>query len=130
MPAVSNPFAIVVFEKQPYWGPELQRQFQHSDVLVRECRSIRDLLAGAGALDKTLFVIDLEADLEQTLEWFGTGLAICHVSIPIIALGSKAHGELEWVLREAGVSAFLPEFVTGEHLARLCRRMLVPAGFR
>jgi hypothetical protein len=43
---------------------------------------------------------------------------------PIIACGSASTTELEWRLRETGVTAFLPEVIPGDEFARLCRRQL------
>ena len=43
---------------------------------------------------------------------------------PIIACGSAATMELEWLLREMGVTAFLPDVIPGSAFARLCRRQL------
>lgn len=126
MPAVSQPSTIAIFEKQPYWGPELQRQFQHTETAIRECRSLRDLSVTTQSVQDVVWVIDLEAGLEQSLEWLANDVAQLSFTVPIIVIGSPASAELEWILREAGVTAFLPELVTGEDLARLCRRMLSP----
>ena len=112
-----------VLEKHPYWGPELQRQFQQSGVMVRECRFIRDLFPSIEAFSSALFVIDLDSDLAEIVHWLGTEFAGHSRRIPIIALGSSRTAELEWRLREAGVTAFVPEFVPGGELARLCLRL-------
>ena len=116
--------AIAVFEKLPYWGPELQRQFEHSVIAVRECRSLCDLLPAVEPFDSALLVIDLAAGLSECLDWLGTDFQKqCH-RIPVIALGSPETAELEWIRRDAGVTAFLPQFLAGDDLARLCRRQL------
>jgi hypothetical protein len=121
----SHKAVIAVFENQPYWGPELQRQFLQSGIIVSECRSIRNLIPAIEAFPSALFVIDLDSDLADFVNWLGNDFVQHSVRVPIIALGSAATAELEWRLREAGVTAFLPEFVPGQELARLCRRMLL-----
>lgn len=115
---------IAIFEKQPYWGPELQRQFQSSRTIVRECRSVRDLLPSIMNFEIALIVVDLEEGLSECLEWLGSDVARHLKPVPIVVLGSPATAELEWVLREAGVTAFLPDGVAGDDLAQLCRRQL------
>ena len=123
--SINSPDAVIaVFELQPYWGPELQRQFQSSNIVVTECRSVNDLLPIVEGFSKALIVIDLDAAIADCLSWLGTVVAKHPVRIPIIAIGSVATAELEWRLREAGVTAFLPELIAGPDFARLCRRQL------
>ena len=116
--------AISVFESDPYWVPELQRQFLHSAVTVRECRSIGDLLPGLEVFDFELILLDFESGPVEALAWLSAFVTKQVRRIPIIICGSSDTRELEWMLREAGVSAFLPDRVSGEDLARLCRRLL------
>ena len=124
--SINSPDAVIaVFERQPYWGPELQRQFQSTNVAVRECRSVRDLLPAIDGSLKALIVIDFDAAIEDCIVWLGTEVVKHSVRIPIVAIGSAATAELEWRLREAGVTAFLPDLVAGCDLARLCRRHLL-----
>lgn len=116
--------AIVVYEAKPYWGPELQRQFQGTGVAVRECRSVRDLIPAIVELERALLIIDLTAGLAECLEWLAAEFAQDPREIPLIALGSAETHELEWILRESGVAVYLPELTGGEALARICRRQL------
>ena len=114
---------IAVFERQPFWGPELQRQFEHGAVDVRECRAVGDLLPGVDSYPSALLVIDFDSGPAACLNWLKDELRVHPKAWPVIACGIATR-ELEWVLREAGVTALLPEFVSGEKLARLCRRQL------
>ena len=115
---------IAVFEKRPYWGPELQRQFHETGVVVRECRSVRDLFPSIESIPSAMIVLDLEAGLDDCLDWLGNEVLHSPRSIPIIALGSATTVDLEWPLREAGVTAFISDIIQGNQLARLCRRQL------
>jgi len=112
---------IAIFEKLPYWGPELQRQLQLSRVTLIECRSVRDLFPSIVNFETVLVVVDLDAGLTDCIEWLGTRHS---KPVPIVAIGSPTTAELEWILREAGVTAFLSDTVTGDDLAQLCRRQL------
>ncbi|MEI8020785.1 MAG: hypothetical protein WCH39_21455 [Schlesneria sp.] len=124
MPINSPDAVIAVFELQPYWGPELQRQFQADNVAVTECRSVNDLFPIVDSFTKGLIVIDLDVAITDCLAWLGTEVAKHPVRVPIIAIGSAATADLEWGLREAGVTAFLPELMARPDFARLCRRLL------
>ena len=123
--SINSPDAVIaVFERKPYWGPELQRQFQTDHVTVTECRSVGDLFPIVDGFSKALIVIDLDAAITECLAWLGSEVATHPVRLPIVAIGSAATAELEWQLREAGVTAFLPELLAGSDFARLCRRLL------
>lgn len=115
---------ISVFEARPYWGPELQRQFENSTTTIRECRSLSDLIPSTQGFDAALIVIDLESDLENALAWFIENWRESLHTCPLIACGSPSVSDLEWILRETGVTAFLPEVLSGDAFARLCRRHL------
>ena len=124
--SIKSPDAVIaVFELHPYWGPELQRQFQSDSVAVIECRSVRDLFPIVEGFSKGLIVIDLDAAIMDCLDWLGNEVAKHPVPVPIIAVGSATTADLEWRLREAGVTAFLPELIAGNEFARLCRRQLL-----
>ncbi len=115
---------IAVFEPRPYWGPELQRQLKHTSIVVRECRAVSDLMPAIDGCQSALLVIDLDAALVDCLAWLGSEARSEPVRRPIIACGSTTTAELEWLLRDAGVTSFLPDLVNGEELARLCCRQL------
>ena len=123
--SINSPDAVIaVFELEPYWGPELQRQFHSANVAVAECRSFDDIFPIVDGFSKAIIVIDLDTSIADCLAWLGTEVAKHPIHIPIIAIGSAATADLEWRLREAGVTAFLPEMIAGPDFARLCRRQL------
>ena len=124
MPINSPDAVIAVFELKPYWGPELQRQFQSDNMAITECRSVGDLFPIVDGFSKALIVVDLDASIENCLAWLGSEASKHPVRVPIIAIGSATTAELEWRLREAGVTAFLPDLIAGPDFARLCRRLL------
>ena len=112
---------IVIFEKQPRWGPELQRQFLAEDVQIRACRAVRDLRPLLETDTQPLIVMDVEGAVAECLQFVG-GAARWQPMPATILIGSRAAAELEWAFRELGVLEFAPEDLTGAALARLCRR--------
>ena len=119
-----HPFVVAIYERSPFWGPELQRQFQDSLILVRECRVFADLVSAVAGFESALIVVQLDAEVMECLQWLeGVGVRQ-RQTIPIVVCGSSATRELEWQLREVGVTAFLPTPPTGEDFARLCLRLL------
>ncbi len=110
---------ILVLEREPYWTPELQRQFLTTDVKVRGCRKWSELSAAIQSDPSGLSVIDLADFAADCL----TGLAAIHSS-RLIVISSPQYAELEFALRDAGAAAFFPDLPTGEQLARCCRRWL------
>jgi hypothetical protein len=115
---------IAVFERQPYWGPELQRQFVNAPIQVRECRKINDLSPPDEEQVPSLFVIDLTDDLNGCIEWLGTLERDVTGRRSIIVCARPHHRELEWILRDAGVTVFLSDVIPGDDFARLCRKQL------
>ena len=124
MSVKSQECVIAVFEKRPYWGPELQRQFAQASIVIRECRTVGDLLPAIAGFETALMVMDLDSGLGDCLDWLGTNTVKDGIHCPIIACGSAATANLEWRLREIGVTAFLPDVISGNDFARLCRRQL------
>lgn len=114
---------IAIFERLPYWGPELQRQFLDRPVEIRECRSVSDLRHVTNGYSRVLLVIDFAAAPSDCLTWLGTYQQESQ-PWPLIVCGSPESAELEWRLRDAGVTAFLPDMISGDQFARLCRRLL------
>ena len=112
---------IVVHEKRPRWAPELQRQFVGEEVRVRGCRSLADAVPRAADAAPRVVVLDLEAAPAETLHFLGHWGPKAR-RWPVVVIGSTRTADLEWPARELGALAFLPEEVSGEDLARLCRR--------
>lgn len=117
--------AILVCEGDPYWTPELQRQFQHTRVCVRGCRKWTEFTELSRGFAQVVQIVDLEHAAADCL----TGLVRRQDeprSWPLVVVASPRWASLEWVLREAGVKAFFSELPSGEPLARCCRRWLLP----
>ncbi len=119
---------IVVFEKQPYWGPELKRQFSKQQILVRECRSVSDLYPNSDSLSRSVLLLSLDAAPTDCLTWMGRQLQ--NNSPPFVVVASPDLMDLEWPIREAGAAAFVHDEIAGDRLARLCRRLLSSCGER
>ncbi len=114
---------VAVFEKRPFWGPELQRQLVSRQVLVQECRSVQDLAAATNDFTQALIVLDLDSAPADCLSWLSRRLRI-HPARPVIVCASADFADLEWTVREAGTIGFVSDEVTGADLARLCLRQL------
>ncbi len=124
-PQRSTRSSIIVCEREPYWTPELQRQFQHTGVAVRGCRHWTEFTELFRGLTRAVQIVDLEHAAADCL----TGLVRRQNEPrfwPLIVIASPRFAALEWVLREAGVNAFFSEHPSGEQLALCCRRWLLP----
>lgn len=114
---------IAVLERQPYWAPELQRQFAGELVAVRACRATADLDAVLPAWTRAVCVLELEHAPGACLTWLGR-LRESGRDVAVIVCGSPATTSLEWTVRELGALAFFPDLPTGTEVAQLCRRLL------
>ncbi len=125
MPGVrTRPAACVaVFEKRPYWGPELQRQFVARNILVRECRTLRDLIPATHEFAAALVVLDLDSAPVDCLAWLNLQFRE-PLRRPVIACASTDLADLEWTVREAGAIGFVGADISGGELARCCLRQL------
>ena len=114
---------IVVFEPRPRWEPELQRQFRNESVRVRGCRMLSELSSFAFPPIADVLVIDLPEDLTECLQWFSKLVAPPKVPSVIVMCSSES-ADLEWTLRDVGVREVLVGDLSGEQLARACRRLI------
>ena len=114
---------IVVFESRPRWEPELQRQFRNESVRVRGCRMLSKLSAIAFPPVAEILVIDLPEDMTECLQWLSKLVAPPRVPSVIVLCSSEA-ADLEWTLRDVGVREVLVGELSGEQLARICRRLI------
>jgi DNA-binding response OmpR family regulator len=118
----SRSTAILVHEPEPYWTPELQRQFVDEPVTVRGCSSPVELDALRTNYDAVVIVFELaSSSLTTWLTWL-TRRRI--VDDPVVILGSPELAELEWTFRSAGVASFRIDPISGRELARQCRQWL------
>jgi hypothetical protein len=115
---------IGVYELRPYWGPELQRQFVSTQISVREHRRIDDLIPSIAQSVRAVIVIDLNDTVDDCLQWLSANFRNPLLNCPLVACASAANSQLEWIVREFGVTAFLPEVIPGDDMAHLCRRLL------
>lgn len=114
---------IVVFESRPRWEPELQRQFRNESVRVRGCRTLSELSSFAFPPIADILVIHLPEDLTECLQWLNRLVAPPRIPL-VIALCSSEERDWEWTLRDVGVREVLVGELSGEQLARACRRQL------
>ncbi len=113
---------IAVFEARARWEPELQRQFRDESVRVRGCRRWNEVSAFAFPPTADALVIELPEDLAECLQWLSKLVAPPRVP-PVIVLCPAEVAELEWTLRDVGVQEVLVGDLTGDALARTCRRL-------
>ena len=119
----SPTIGVLVFEKLPFWGPELKRQFTGQSVMVRECRSVHDLLPAAAEFAESVAVVSLDAAPTDCLAWLGRQFQTAS-RCRIVVIASAELADLEWPVREAGAVGFVHDEIPGDRLARLCRRLL------
>jgi len=119
---------ILVFETQPRLTPALQREPMLSDIRIRSCCSVPDLLLAAAACQQH------SSDFAVILD-FTVGPAVCLPLPPrlsafhplaVIALGTPETDVLEPSLRELGVTFYHPVSVECRRLAQECQRILAP----
>ncbi|MEI8378654.1 MAG: hypothetical protein WCJ09_00905 [Planctomycetota bacterium] len=114
---------IVVFERHPFWGPELKRQVSDQNILVRECRSVHDLTSLVSEFSEVVTVIVLDAAPTEFLSWLTRQVATTWPS-EIVVIASKSLSEVEWPIREAGATEFVDDEIPGVSVARICLRIL------
>ncbi len=108
---------IFVLEREPYWAPELRRQF-HDDtsVSVRHLQTAADVHAAAGSSGGVL-IGDVSALTRECVEVFRQPM-----NLFTILLGGPEEMDLENPLREAGADSFFTESVSGEEIGRRIRK--------
>jgi hypothetical protein len=114
---------IAVFERRPYWGPELLRQFFARNIQIRECRALSDLVPATNDFATAAILLDFASAPVDCLLWLGRQFRE-PLRLPVIACASTELADLEWTIREAGAIAFVGDEVSGRELARLCLRQL------
>ena len=124
---------VIVFEMRPRWVPELERQFDGEGVRIQAWRSLGDLSRSLfNATERVempgraVAIIDISAGLAESLQFLGR-FKMYGPSWPVIAIGSTQTSDLEWSVRELGVLEWLLDTVSGDELARLCRRQFQSA---
>lgn len=108
-----------VFEKQPRWLPELQRQFQGEEIVLQGCEKISDL---PKLLEEPcLIVLDLDSDPQNCLQYLAQRSRRLQRNL-VLVIGSPRNSVLEWSVRELGAATWLENTVEGDRLARICQR--------
>jgi DNA-binding NtrC family response regulator len=119
---------IIVFERQPYWEPELRRQLHDHEASIRACRTLSDLEQMAGDGADCVVVADLAERPAELLRWLSRRLMYGR-TLPVIFVTNMSTAAVRWYASEAGALAIVSEDCGGHHLARLCRRQWgLPAG--
>lgn len=119
-----QPLSIIVFERDPRWVPELQRQFLDDPVRVIRSRSLKHLSELVAERLASVAVISLDADPAGTLHLLNR-MANAAESLRTLVVGNPSFATLEWFIRELGAIEFLTEPVPAHHMADLCRRVLL-----
>lgn len=116
---------VVVLEKNARWSPELHRQFQCENVVVRACRDIatfrKRVFAAQNSQKNCIAVLNPEG-------WPGECLPVISwlrsLQLRVIVVGNSEIELLEPSLRELGTTAFLLPPVSGHEIHKACRRLL------
>lgn len=101
----------------------MQRQFRNESVRVRGCRTWSELSSFAFPSIADVLVIDLPEDMTECLQWLAKLVAPPRVPSVIVMCSFEA-ADLEWTLRDAGVRDVLIGDLSGERLAKACRRLI------
>jgi DNA-binding NtrC family response regulator len=113
--------AAIVFEKEPRWAPELQRQFLKEDVRVIACRSLKDAEERSAGVGRGVVLLDASVATAECLQFLRRGMTDPE-ALPVLIVGSTQTARLEWAFRELGAAAFFPNRIPGHEMASLCRR--------
>lgn len=113
----------IVFEKQPRWAPELQRQFVGDEIRVIACRSVKDVEDRCAAASRGVVLLDATAATADCLQFLRRGMADPN-ALPVVIVGSKRIADLEWAFREVGAAAFFIHRIPGHEMAAHCRNLL------
>lgn len=116
---------VVVLEKNARWSPELHRQFQLDNVIVRACRDIatfRERVSTAQNSRKSCVAV------LNPQGWPGECLPVIswlrNRQLRVVVVGNPEIELLEPSLRELGTTAFLVPPVAGHEIHEACRRLL------
>lgn len=120
------PRIVVVYERQPYWEPELRRQFEDDEVVVLACRTVSDLEQTTVQNGDCVVAADLADRPVDVLRWLSRRL-INGRSLPVIVITSPGTASLLWHASEMGATAVVSDDCGGQYLARLCRRQWAAA---
>lgn len=101
----------------------MQRQLVARNVLVRECRSLSDLIPATNDFASALILLDIGSAPVDCLAWLSLQFRE-PLRRPVIACASTDLADLEWTLREAGAIGFVSDDASGGELSRLCLRQL------
>ena len=107
---------IAVWERNPYWVPELQRQFQESAMRVTCCRIEADvtLRAAEGARQLVIAMpVGERIPLPAVQRWISRGLRV-HVIL------HPADEPYRWFLHELGAASVFDFNGARAHLAAAC----------
>ena len=116
---------VAVFERQPFWGPELQRHFIDRQIAVRECRSLNDLVPAIREFSKAVMLIVLDSAPAECLKWL-EDFAATDYHVPRIVVASAEFNQFEWLIRESG-GIFVDDELPRGRVAKLCERHLNPS---
>ena len=111
-----------MFESRRRWTPELARQFVQSAVRVRGFDSLPALHSALPAAARAVAIVELDAAPADCLRWLASQMNDWPRNA-IIVVGSHRTAEFEPLVRELGAVEFVLDTVTGESLARICRRL-------
>ena len=112
---------VVVFEKQPRWAPELERQFLAEEVRVIACRSVKDAAERTAGVARGAVLLDAAVAPSDCLQYLRHALSDPR-TLPVLIVGAPPIAPLEWSFRELGARAFFVKKIPGHEMASLCRR--------
>jgi len=118
-----TPPAVLILEKTPFWSAELNRQFLDEPVSIRVRNQVQDVFSLLASNTVKILIIGVEIELDSVLRLL-TDLSQSFPEVQTLVLLSTENLELEWSLREVGVSEIIPAPVSGDQLKQILRRRL------
>ncbi|MCY2962487.1 MAG: hypothetical protein NT069_02340 [Planctomycetota bacterium] len=115
--------ALLILERSPRLEPDLKHLLASPELLVRPCRSPRDVLELSSKMRGSVVVMDFDAGPAGTLRLLGQLSGGRH-DARLIVLASPEWGELEWAVRDAGAIHFLPKSTPIRCVASHCQSLL------
>ena len=112
--------AIGVLESEPFLAPELQRQCEGAQLVIRSIRHVDDFRALAVP---RVCVLAIEPDHDAVIR-FVRDVSCDSDTACVVFMADPHDAAAEWILRELGAASVIDRFLCGDELAAICRKLL------
>jgi len=113
--------SIIILESSPYWEAELRRRIDDLDDRLIICRNLSEVRPAMKSAHDNIFLCPL-SPLTGELLLLLSEVQERRMSSGIIVVRKNVDAELDWNLREIGVTAVLPDrYESANEIERYCR---------